>query len=320
MCSSFISEETLDDVLLHVSEKILDSGHPIEASKGNNIELAGVLLELKNPRARLSRTETRGKPFSCLGELCWYLAKSKDPDFICYYIPKYKDYTEGNAIYGAYGPRIFNFNNINQYESIKRILTKKPTSRQAVIQLFKASDIREYHKETPCTCTLQFMVRDNLLNMSVHMRSNDAHLGLPHDVFSFTMIQEMLARDLGVEIGTYKHYVGSLHIYDEHIQKVQQFLGEGLQPTAPIMPAMPNGNPWESIERLLTAEKAIRMDSGFDDSLLDGLDPYWGDLVQLLRIFRAKKNREFDQVRILKKEISSRVYHPFIDNILRNAN
>ena len=35
----------------------------------------------------------------------------------------------------------------------------------------------------------------------VHMRSNDVFMGFPHDVFAFTMIQEILANDLGVKLG-----------------------------------------------------------------------------------------------------------------------
>ena len=71
------------------------------SSKGDHREVTGVLLELTNPRARLSRTETRGKLFSALGELCWYLAGSNDVDFISYYIPFYKTLSEGGFVHGG---------------------------------------------------------------------------------------------------------------------------------------------------------------------------------------------------------------------------
>lgn len=38
------------------------------------------------------------------------------------------------------------------------------------------------------------------------MRSNDAYLGFPHDVFFFTMIQELVARSLGIRVGDYHHF------------------------------------------------------------------------------------------------------------------
>ena len=65
--------------------------------------------------------------------------------------------------------------------------------------------------------------------MVTNMRSNDAFLGLPHDFFSFTMIQEVLARTVNLEIGVYKHVVGSLHLYEENIEQAEQFITEGWQ-------------------------------------------------------------------------------------------
>jgi len=105
---SSYSGETIDDLMHKVYESILEYGKPINPTKGPTKEITGILLELKNPRARLSRTETRGKVFSCLGELCWYLAGNDELEFIKYYIPKYDDCHEQGIIHGAYGPRLFN--------------------------------------------------------------------------------------------------------------------------------------------------------------------------------------------------------------------
>ena len=66
------------------------------------------------------------------------------------------------------------------------------------------------------------------LTAHVHyMRLNDALVGLPHDVFCFTMLQEIVARSLSVELGGYKHAVGSLHLYKTHVDAAHQFLEEG---------------------------------------------------------------------------------------------
>lgn len=143
-----------------VVKATLSDGEPITATKGPTVELTGVLLELTNPLARMSRTETRGKPFSCLSELCWYLAKTNDLGFISYYIPDYKNYADGKVIFGGYGPRIFDWKGQNQLANVAKILKKKESSRQAVIQLFDATDLVEQHKDIPCTGTMQFMIRN----------------------------------------------------------------------------------------------------------------------------------------------------------------
>ena len=215
--SSYMIEKSLDDLLKRVLIQLLKSKNHVKTSRGPTTELDGVLLKIVKPRARLSRTERKGTLFSCLGELLWYLAGTSDLEFIKYYLPDYEKYSDdGRTIYGGYGPRLFNMRaHYNQIENITKLLSKRPRSRQAVIQLFDARDIVEEHKDIPCTCTLQFMIRKSRLNMFTNMRSNDAFLGLPHDVFSFTMLQEIVARTLGIELGSYKHAVGSLHLYEE---------------------------------------------------------------------------------------------------------
>jgi thymidylate synthase len=211
----YMTAETLDDLLVRVYTKLLNSKNRIAPGKGQATELNGVLLQIKNPRARLSRTEQKGTFFSCLGELLWYLAGSNELAFIQHYIADYEKYSDdGKTIFGAYGPRLFAMRNVNQIDNvITRLRRAGGHSRRAVIQLFNAEDLVDEHEDIPCTCTLQFMVRDKRLHLFTNMRSNDAYLGLPHDVFAFTMVQELIARSIGVSLGTYKHAVGSLHLY-----------------------------------------------------------------------------------------------------------
>ncbi len=63
--------ETLDDALLKLYPELLLREPNVSASRGGNTEILGVLIEIERVRARLSRSETRGKPFSSLGELLW---------------------------------------------------------------------------------------------------------------------------------------------------------------------------------------------------------------------------------------------------------
>jgi hypothetical protein len=102
MADAHIAADTLDDLLREVIEQIQTRGTRIFPTKGEALELPGMLLEITNPRARLSRTEMRGKLFSALGELCWYLAGTNELDFIRYYIPFYVDVADDGKIYGGY--------------------------------------------------------------------------------------------------------------------------------------------------------------------------------------------------------------------------
>jgi thymidylate synthase len=314
----YITKPTLDDVLRQVFEKVLTHGVAVRATRGETLELGSVLLRLLNPRARLSHTEKKGKVFSGLGELLWYLAKTTDLKFIAYYLRQYEaDSEDGKTVYGAYGPRMFNLRGNDQIQNIVTLLTQKPESRRAVIQLFDAEDLAAPRKEIPCTSSLQFMIRAGRLNMVTVMRSNDAYLGLSHDVFAFTMLQEILARTLKLEVGAYTHFVGSLHIYRKHKNAVQKYLQEGWQPTQNVaMPAMPNGDPWPSVEALLHAEVAIRRGRN-PKQFVDSLDPYWQDLGRLLQVYRCFQDGNNRKISQIRRKMASPVYDQYITKKVR---
>ncbi|HLH06604.1 MAG TPA: thymidylate synthase [Terriglobales bacterium] len=311
----FLTADTFDDLLRLVLKEICSHGRSIEPKKGKASEVFGVLLELRNPRARLSRTESRGKIFSGLGELCWYLAGTNSLAFIEYYAKEYAKYADGDVVYGGYGPRIFGAAQNNQVHRVLSLLREHSVTRQAVIQIFDRVDLLEEHKDVPCTCTLQFAIRDECLHLLTNMRSNDWFLGLPHDVFAFTMLQEMLARALDIELGTYKHCVGSLHLYEVNEQAAQDFLSEGWQSTESPMPPMPAGDPWKGIDQLRRAEEKLRLNSALTELDFDGVDPYWADLIRLLLVFHCKKNSDVHTMRQARKDMVSKIYDPFIEKI-----
>lgn len=290
--------QTLDDLLYDVYSDLIDLPSSVTASRGVMSELIGATLILTNPRARLSRSEVKGKAFSAVGELLWYLAGSNSLDFIESYIKKYKEETDdGVTIYGAYGPRLFNKEGkYNQIDNIINLLTEKRSTRKAVIQLFDASDLAGSYKEIPCTCTLQFFVREEKLNLHVSMRSNDVFMGLPHDIFAFTMLQEIIAVTLNVELGSYFHTVGSLHLYDNNREKVKQYLDEGYQPTKLFMPPMPKTDPWPSINKLIAVEEKIRKSQIY---VLDNLEGYWSEIAKLVQIHFLYKRKDINGIKNL---------------------
>ncbi len=317
----YLRANTLDDLLDDAFKLLLKSKMRVSPTKGPTVEEQGVVLELTTPRARLSRASEKGHVFSCLGELFWYISCKQDLSSIQYYISRYKKYAESDGIiWGAYGPRMFG-GEPSQYEVVRDRLKEKPDTRKAVIQLFDRQDILDDYKDVPCTCTLQFLVRDGFLHLVVHMRSNDVFMGLPHDVFAFTMIQEILANNLDVKLGTYKHMVGSFHLYDRDREKVERYLEEGFQPTRE-MPAMPSGNPWNDIKKLFEVETAIR--NGGPDSVrqaisqLANVDSYWADFGRLFGIYALTRSNvdvpreRLKQVAELRRDMSSEFYAGYI--------
>ena len=308
--------DTLDDALGDIMRRLLRKGARIRAGKGAAREFTGVLVELSDPRARLSRTEDRGVVISFLGETLWYLSGSDRLDHIEHYIPKYRTFINASPravrAPGAYGPRLFGGGEKSQMSRLLATLKEKQgksDTRQAVAQIFHRSDLKPGNGDVPCTTALQLLPRKGKLNVAVTMRSNDIYRGFPADVFAFTFIQELVARTLGLEVGTYSHFVGSLHLYDSDEARARDCLNEGFQ--SPIcMPSMPEGDPWASVAWLLKAEQAIRC--GLPEPPASDIDSYWLDLARLLRVKVLYDRRDMRQLVRSKNEMASPVYNTFI--------
>lgn len=306
------SYDSLDDAMRAVLSALLKDQPQFQATRGKFTELFGCCLHLRNPRARLSRSEGRSKVFSAIGELMWYLSGETKLTFIDYYLPnRYQQESDDQInVRSGYGERLLSFNGINQLQNVIDLLNSKPSSRRAVIQLFDASDIAASYQSVPCTNTLQFIGREGRLHMLASMRSNDAFFGLPHDVFTFTMLQELVARSVDMEVGEYKHCVGSLHLYDDQRPGAAQYLAEGFQSHS-AMPPMPNGDPRAAIDELKAYEHRLRQ--GGTDLPPSGWDPYWQSIGELLAAFRASKNKNLPALQELMERLRPTVFKMFVE-------
>lgn len=77
-----VTAECVDDLINDVHQAILADGLSNDPTKGSTLEILGAYLVLTDPRRRISRTESRGKLISCLGEFLWYLSAQNDLEFI----------------------------------------------------------------------------------------------------------------------------------------------------------------------------------------------------------------------------------------------
>ena len=329
------SADNIDDLMRSVFTQLLSKSRDnnrVESNKGTSTEIFGALLRLTNPRGRLGRSADRSRIYSAIGELTWYLSGSNELAHVEHYISAYRQFSiDGTTLAGAYGPRIFDAarglapgDHKDEWNRVISLLRKREGSRNAVIQIYSNADGRAEGVDIPCTCTLQFAIRRRRLQLHVHMRSNDAFLGLPHDIFAFTMLQEIAARELDVEVGQYQHSVASLHLYDDDPEgkvqsrtRAQKYLDEGLFESIP-MPPMPVGDPWPFIRLLLAAEREMRLHIGRYRPQLD-LPPYWSDLATLLRVHAvAKADGSDDQLKGLIKDLHFEGYRLYIlDRIAR---
>ena len=103
-----------------------------------------------------------------------------------------------------------------QLPFIFRELKRNPDSRRAVI------DIRDWrHDSAPgnenpaCLQHIQFFIRGGKLDMKILFRSNDACEATFMNAFALICLQERVAKELGVEVGSYTHRANSYHCYEK---------------------------------------------------------------------------------------------------------
>lgn len=120
-------------------------------------------------------------------------------------------------------------------------------SKRGFIGIFDPNEILTLENiDVSCTIGLQFFIRNSKLFMSTFMMANDAYRGILSDVFSFTFIQEMLATQMGLEVGSYCHNVATTHIYEPDNKMVEKVLSDTTKEKELFsFPCMPKKNNWD---------------------------------------------------------------------------
>lgn len=251
-------------------------------------------FEIENPVQRgIYNTKRKCNIIFNFAEALWYLSGSNKLSDISYYNQRMTSYSmDKQTLTGtAYGSKIFHFGQgqLNQWENVKKILRKDPDSKRAVIQIFDANELAVADNlDVSCTLGLQFLIRHNKLQMITYMRANDAFRGMVSDVFSFTIIQELMATELNLAVGNYYHRVGTMHIYEPDNQWVTHVLKEKRYNQF-VFPSMPKENNWLMIQKLMTYEKQLRQNQltmSWQSIEQTGLSVYWQQVLALLSIYQ----------------------------------
>ncbi|GAB3146959.1 hypothetical protein GCM10027290_29490 [Micromonospora sonneratiae] len=252
-------------------------------------EVIGAHLCLTNPRRRLVDVPPVRviNPAFAVAEALWILSGSDSP-WIFDYNDRLRNYADDGVLRGAYGPRLRRWDGrVDQLDAVRRQLHEDPESRRGVIQLHDPSRDHRGYRDVPCTLGYRFFIRDGRLIMHTSMRSQDLWLGFPYDIFTTTLIQELMAGWLGVELGEYHHHVDSLHLYADNAQAAAASL-HGTAGTAELDAV---AVPWPGLDVLL--QRIIAGNSSPNDG------PTWDAFGRTLASYRAWKSGEREQARKL---------------------
>ena len=162
-----------------------------------------------------------------VAEAFWILSGDDSVAGIAPFNKKILDYSDdGISFFGAYGPRIQ-----EQLQHCVHKLLADAGTRQAVITTWRPNPPET--KDVPCTVAFCFQLRHGRLDLSVFMRSSDAWLGVPYDIFNFSMLAHLVCarynghRAKPISPGLLRLTMASAHLYERDVAKVHQLTMTG---------------------------------------------------------------------------------------------
>ena len=219
-----VMADNLDEAFIKWYELLTTDMEDDQSRDGDVVgEVINAITIISDPTRCIMKNKIRNLSMRyCIGELLWYLSSNNKLSAIQHFSSAWDRMSDdGKTVNSNYGNLIQNYYGFDQLDMCEEILRNNPNSRQAVIHLKPSRNvIADPTKDLPCTISLQFFIRNNMLYMTTYMRSNDIWMGFPYDVFQFTCIQIYLAMRLDVNLGTYTHIAGSLHLYKRNYKEV----------------------------------------------------------------------------------------------------
>jgi thymidylate synthase len=205
-------------------------GTEIRSSRlGQVHEILHTAITIQQPTDRwvLSR-EPAINPAFALAEVIWILTGRNDASFLNYFnraLPSFAG--RGPSYHGAYGFRLRRHfedaqnRGLDQLERAYLTLSHQPDSRQAILQIWDCRvDLPDplgapSAEDIPCNVLAMLKVREGTLHWTQVVRSNDLFRGFPYNLVQFTMLYEVIAGWLGLNMAPYHLLIDSLHLYED---------------------------------------------------------------------------------------------------------
>jgi thymidylate synthase len=117
---------------------------------------------------------------------------------------------------------IYGLRMLGQIEAIIEELKLHPDSRQLFLSIWdRKSDIYKLGKmRVPCSLGYLFQRREGALHVTYLMRSADFVTHFENDLYLTLRLTEHIAEQVGIPVGRFTHFIGSLHVYQKDIQGV----------------------------------------------------------------------------------------------------
>jgi len=208
---------------------VLDHGSVLRVRNDEVTEIQNRVTIISRPKERCLFLRHRGNSiFATVAETLWVLAGRNDIVWLQHYLPRAAEFSDdGRTWRGAYGPRLRNWNGIDQLSEVRQLLLRERLTRRAVMVLFDPDRDFTESKDIPCNNWLHWMVRDDQLHLNVAIRSNDVIWGFSGvNSYEWSVLQEMMAYWLGVAVGRVTYFASSFHLYRRHYEMAKKMTAD----------------------------------------------------------------------------------------------
>lgn len=187
-----------------------------------------------SPYVRFQNFECRKMNLDYIkAEMLWYLKGDKYDTSIASKAKMWQGLiNKDGSINSNYGHYVFA--GPKQFDYVVKALTDDRDSRRAAMMILSSDHLLSDTSDFPCTYSIAYRIRNNKLNMSVAMRSQDCIFGMTNDAPAFSFMHEMMLNALRrpypeLELGTYHHTVNSFHAYARHFKMLEELSGVDLR-------------------------------------------------------------------------------------------
>lgn len=316
-----------DDAYAETLRELLEHGRAIVGGESKSVGAGKETKEILNfskvitsptSKAILNPARRINVP-AAVARFLWMMAGSDRLADIAFYEPKVAFFSDdGISVPGSsYGQRILRPRpGLNQLVAIIERLRKDPQSRRAAMSVYQPEDAVRESKDIPCVFGVAYHVRENQLHATTMMRSNNAFILMPYNIFEFGLLAEVVAAELGIQLGSLTHHALSMHLYESDYSKAQQVVDsydkEDL-PSLEFPPIPTTPSPLEEIRKLAILEADLRHGSegltgaNIEDWIRRGqtdLDSYWAQLYFLLLFFIVQKKNQNLSVDLDQREMA----------------
>jgi len=119
-----------------------------------------------------------------------------------------------------------NYPERNGVDQIARLISEiesNPNSRRLIVTGWDPRVANQVDLP-PCHTLFQFKIQQGRLHCQLYQRSADAFLGVPFNISSYALLVHMIAHVCELEPGEFIYTLGDYHIYQNHLEQVEQLL------------------------------------------------------------------------------------------------